>query len=121
MDIFINHTATLDLTAIRNDSLDYTFELLDEENNAVNFSAYTGAKMSLKTDEYSTAVVTFTSTGATYQIDMSQKADGKIRVVANNTTAISTGVYLYDLELYSTTIRETIVQGKITVVPDITT
>lgn len=118
MNISLQHTATLDLIHKRNDSIDYTFEILDKDLQPVNFSGYTGAVMSIKVNEFTDPVVTFSSTGVTYQIDMTNKAIGKIRIIANDTTALNAGT-LYDLQLFNATKRETIIQGQITITPDI--
>jgi hypothetical protein len=119
----LQHTATgVNLKHISNDSIDYTFEIVDGDTNApVNFSGYTTARMSLKENEFSAAIVTFHSTGATYQINMTDKAIGKIRIIANNTSSITPNTYLYNLELSNSTTRETIISGVITAVTDITT
>jgi len=113
-------TATNKLIFKRGDSINYTFQVLDKDLNPVNFSGYTSAKMQLKENEFSsTAIATFSSTGSTYQIDISQKADGIITIKCDNNTIVA-GTYLYDLQLSSSTLTETIVEGSILFEQDIT-
>ena len=120
MQLNINKTATVDLKSKQNDSINYSIQILDENLNAVNFSGYTIAKMQLKENEFSTAIVTFHSTGSTYQIDISHLNNGTFILKANNTSAIPAGSYRYDVELSNATTKETVIEGQFQIESDIT-
>lgn len=118
-EVDLSKAYNLNLSARRGDTFSSVFTVRDENNNAVDLSAYTSAKMQLKETEYSDAVATFTNSGTTYVINLDDLATGIIEVSATilNVTA---NTYLYDLELRNDTNTETIIYGKFKVVDDIT-
>ena len=108
----------LNLSARRNDTFTTTL-LVKESSVAVDLSEYTAAKMQLKENENADAAVTFTNTGSTYNINLSNLATGYVTVSASTLNIVS-GSYLYDLELRNTTKTQTVVYGKFHVINDIT-
>lgn len=118
--INISPTVTVDLLAIENDYLNFPFQVLDDNNNPVNFSGYTSAKLTVKSNELASELISFSSTGSTYQIDISGKVTGQFTVKCNS-LAIPAYAYEYDFEVKNATQRITVMTGKLIVRSQITT
>jgi hypothetical protein len=102
-----------------NDTINFAFSVLDTTGNICNFSGYTSAKMTLKTTEYSNEVISFSSTGSTYTIDISNRNGGAFTLNCLK-LAIPASTYLYDFQLSNSTKRKTIMRGFFPVCQDIT-
>jgi hypothetical protein len=117
--INISPTVTVDLLAIENDTLSFPFQVLDDNNSPVNFSGYTSAKLTVKSNELASELISFSSTGSTYIIDICQRSTGLFTVKCNS-LAIPSNVYQYDFEVRNASQRITIMEGKFIVRSNIT-
>jgi len=117
--INISPTVTLDLIAKANDQVSFPFVVLDDSSSPVNFSGMTNAKMTLKDNELLSEVISFSSTGTTYTIDISNRTLGALTVNCNS-LAIPADEYFYDFQVGNTTNKITVMQGKFIVMSDIT-
>lgn len=118
--INISPTVQLDLTAIENDTLNFSFQVLDDNSNPVNFSGYTSAKLTVKSNELTSELISFSSTGSTYLIDISARNIGSFTVKCNS-LAIPSSTYQYDFEVKNASQRITVMTGKFIVRSNITT
>jgi hypothetical protein len=119
MTINTSTTQYIDLEATHQDYFSFPFAVLDDLSNPVDFSSYTSAKMSIRSNEDSSELLCFSSTGATNTIDISGKALGSF-VVSTNQLTIDPGQYRYDFEVRNATKRLTVLAGKLTITSDIT-
>jgi hypothetical protein len=120
MTISTNRTVYIDLEAKRNDYFYLPFAVKDDSDHFENFSGYTSAKLTIRTTENSsTEIVSFTSTGSTYVIDISGRANGSF-IVSCDQLAFDAGQYQYDFEVRTSTRRKTVLSGKFTIISDIT-
>ncbi len=123
--ININATVTVDLITKATDLLSFPFQVLDDNSNAVNFSGYTGAKMTVKDNELLNEIISFSSTGSTfsgntYSIDISNRNVGAFTINCNS-LAIQADEYQYDFQIYNGNgAKTTIMQGKFIVMDSIT-
>ena len=109
--INLSPTVHIDFVSKKHDRVSFDFAVLDDNDSPVNFSGYTYAKMTLRNNELDSEVISFHSTGATYQIDISNRSDGAF-VVSCDSLNVEANTYLYDLQLYNTTQIETVMAGK---------
>jgi hypothetical protein len=89
---------------------------LQENSSAMNLTGYSVASKFRATHDSGTVVGTFTCT-------ISDAANGKITMSMTNSTtsAIEEGIYVYDLEITSSAGSVTrVLQGKVTVTPEVT-
>lgn len=120
MTINLSPTAIIDLIVKKQDRINFDFVVTDENDSPVNFSGYTAAKMAVRANELSSdSIVTFHSTGTTYQIDMTGKASGAFTVSCDSIN-VDNGDYYYDFQLNNATQIETVMTGKFTVTYQIT-
>lgn len=117
MEYIAYRKADLDLSVISNDTLNASFQLIDETDQPVNLASYTGASMMVKSDEYSLPILTLTSSNNS--IDLSQLALGIIKLYSP-ILSLNAGQYLYDVELRNNNTIETIAGGYFNVSFDIT-
>lgn len=121
MDFIAYRKADLNITAIQNDTLQASFQLIDDDCNPVNLSNYNFAKCQIKESELGSALMTLYSTGNTGStfIDITQLSLG-IVTLKSPILAVSAGGYQFDVELRNSTTIETIAGGLFTIIPDIT-
>jgi|SRR5579859_1621268 len=119
MTINISPTVTVDLVTKRNDLVSFPFSVLDDNSNPVNFSGFTAAKLTIKNNELGTEVISFSSTGATYQIDISSRSVGKF-TISCNALAVTADEYVYDFQVSNSAKAQTLMQGKFIVVDEVT-
>lgn len=112
----ISKCADLPLSIKRGDTFYLNF-IVKYNDEAVDLSAYTSAKMQARESEYSNAVLTYSSTGGT--IDISHFNAGQI-IINGSTDDIATGQYYYDIELSNNNFTETVVSGKLIIDDDYT-
>lgn len=90
-----------------------TFTILDENDNPIDFTTYTANSQMRKSYTSSTAY--------TFDVALSNSGVVTLSMSANATGAITAGRYLYDVEVQATTgVRSRIVEGIVTVTPQIT-
>lgn len=117
VDFNISKTAIKDFYVKRGDTFYFDFQVLDQDDNAVDLSDYTSAKMQVKKNENATSVLTLTSSGGT--IDISNLDSGQI-VLSASTSSVVANTYYYDLELSNTNFIQTVMSGKMFVDNDYT-
>lgn len=103
------------LTVDQGSSFESTIDITDSENNPVNLTGYTFRGQIRKTYA-STTSVSFTITSST-------PIGGSIKLVlsAAQTSGITAGRYLYDVEIISSTNTVTrVIEGQIEVTPRVT-
>jgi hypothetical protein len=106
----ISKTANVDFYIKRGDLFYFNFAVRENEN-FIDLSSYTHAVMQVKENEYSSSVLTLSSSGST--IDIQNLVAGQI-IINSPTTNLVSGVYYYDLELRDNTyLTETVMSGKI--------
>jgi hypothetical protein len=111
----ISKTANVDFVIPKNDYFYFNCGVLDENDNQVDLSDYTSAKMQVRENEYADPVLTFTSSGGT--IDISNLVAGQI-ILAQSTSGVVANTYYYDLELKNNTYRQTVMAGRFFVKSD---
>lgn len=104
---------------LENDLVNFPFQVLGDDNNPVSFSGFTAAKMTIRNNELTSEIISFTSTGSTYQIDISNMATGTF-VIKCNSFQVASGSYLYDFEVSNATQKQFIMAGKIIVKQNLT-
>src|SRR5258708_20216401 len=119
MTINISPAATIDFISKKNDSINFNFTVTDKNDVAVDFSGYTFAKMSLKTNELATEVISFSSTGSTYQIEFTDSSRGNFTIKCDS-LSVPANEYLYDFQLINASQQVTVMQGRFNVIEDIT-
>ena len=114
MELFnISKTAFVNFYIKRGDLFYFNFQVCDENNVPQDLSIYTSAKMQIRESEISNPVLTFTSTGSSPTIIISNLSRGQI-IISGATEPVSSNVYHYDLELKKTNnFKETCMSGKI--------
>jgi hypothetical protein len=117
--IQLSPAVTIDLVTKKNDLVNFPFVVQDDNGNAVNFSGYTSAKLTVKNNELGTEVISFTATGATYQIDISNRSVGAFTIQCNS-LPINADEYVYDFQVSTSTKGQTIMQGKFIVQDEVT-
>lgn len=117
--INLSPTVLIDLITKKQDRIDFDFSVTDEQDSPINLSGYTSAKLTIRNNELTSEVISFTNTGTTYQIDISGLGSGEI-VVSCDSLAIDAGDYYYDLQLSNATQIITVMAGKFTVTDQIT-
>lgn len=109
----------------KGDSFSYAFQvsicnaLTDYIKLPVDLSAYNYAELKVRQYEYSDTLLTFSSTGATNTIDLSSLSSGQIHIAGAPIT-LNQNHYLYDLELSSSAITETVIAGKFVIDNEVT-
>ncbi len=92
-------------------STSYTFT--DDNDDPINFSTYTGASQMRKS--YSS------TTAHEFTVGLTSNGVITLGMSANTTSAITAGRYLYDLEVTDISgVRSRLVEGIVTVTPEIT-
>jgi len=92
-------------------STSYTFT--NDNDDPIDFSTYTGASQMRKS--YSS------TTSHAFTVSLGTNGIITLGMSANTTSAITAGRYLYDLEVTdSTGVRSRLVEGIVTVTPEIT-
>ena len=89
---------------------------VQESGSAMNLTGYTPRMQMRSTHDSSTIALTFTAT-------VSNAAQGKIQLSATDsaTAAVEEGIYVYDLEIESSSSGVTrLMEGKVTVTPEVT-
>ena len=119
MEFIAFRKADLNITAIHNDTLQASFQLIDDSDEPVNLSNYTFSKCQLKENELSNSVLTLFSTGTTSNVDLSQLELGII-TLNHPLLNIPAGIYQYDIELRDASTIETIAGGLFIILSDIT-
>ena len=104
---------------LTNDLVYFPFQVLGRDGSPYSLSGFTAAKMTIREVETSNVVVSFTSTGSTYQIDISGRATGNLIFKANS-FGVSAGSYVFDFEVSNSTQKLFIMGGKVTVQQSIT-
>lgn len=117
MQTFTTKTADLEITLKKGDTWYFNFLVKDQDDNSINLSGYTSAKLQLRESEFSTPALTLNSLGET--IDISNLAAGQI--IINSIMNIDAGVYYADFELSNNDRIETIFTAKINIEHDYTT
>ena len=114
MELFnISKTAFADFYIKRGDLFYFNFQVCDENNVQQDLSIYNSARMQIRESEILNPVLTFTSTGSSPTINISNLSAGQI-IISGATEPIVFNVYYYDLELKRTNnLKETCMSGKI--------
>ncbi|SKC53429.1 hypothetical protein [Ohtaekwangia koreensis] len=112
----ISKCADLPLSIKRGDTFYLNF-IVKYNDEAVDLSSYTIAKMQARENEYSSPVLTYSSSGGT--IDISYLNAGQI-IINGITDDVPTGQYYYDIELSNDNFIETVVSGKLIIDDDYT-
>ena len=89
---------------------------VQESGSAMNLTGYTPRMQMRSTHDSSTIALTFTAT-------VSNASQGKISLTATDTvtSAVEEGIYVYDLEIESSSSGVTrLMEGKVTVTPEVT-
>jgi hypothetical protein len=118
MDFRVSKTSNANLYFTNGDSFSFNF-IVKYDDQAIDLSQYTKAKMQIKANEFGAALLTFTNTGSTYNIDISNLPQGQIIITAPS-LLLDNGSYLYDLQLYNNNTIETIMSGIITLENQVT-
>jgi hypothetical protein len=87
-----------------------------QDGSALNLSGYTVRSQMRSTHDSSSVALSFTAS-------VSDASNGKITISANDTqtSAVEEGIYVYDLEMESTLgVVTRLIQGKVTVTPEVT-
>ncbi|MGC4020987.1 MAG: hypothetical protein QM734_03140 [Cyclobacteriaceae bacterium] len=95
------------------------FQVLGDDNQPYSFSGFTAAKMTIRNNETSNEIISFSNTGTSYQIDISDKDDGYF-ILKCNSFQIPSGGYLFDFEVSNATQKQYVMGGKIIVKQNIT-
>ena len=96
-----------------------TFVYKDSAGTAIDLTGYTAAMMVRDTYANSTTVLSLTSSSGITITPLTGTL--QVRATATQTAAIAAGSYVYDLEITSAgSIKTRLVQGKITVSPEVT-
>ena len=89
---------------------------VQENNSALNLTGYSGRMQMRSTHDSDTIILSFT-------VIVSNASAGQLTATASATTtaSITPGIYVYDLEIESSTGTVTrLMQGNITVTPEVT-
>ncbi len=97
---------------------DFALDLvIKEAGSALNLSNYSG-RAQLRTS------VTASSTSATFTVSVTNASEGalKMQLPAATSSGISAGQYVYDLEIFTSadSIVKRIIQGNVTITPEVT-
>ena len=96
-----------------------TFVYKDSSGTAINLTGYTAAMMVRDTYANSATVLSLTSSSGITITPLTGTL--QVRATATQTAAIAAGSYVYDLEIASAGgIKTRLVQGKITISPEVT-
>lgn len=97
---------------------DFALDLvIKEAGSALNLSNYSG-RAQLRTS------VTASSASATFTVSVTNASEGalKMQLAAATSSGISAGQYVYDLEIFTSgdSIVKRIIQGNVTITPEVT-
>jgi hypothetical protein len=120
-DFRTSKCAIANIYHIKGDSFYFNFIVKDINGNPVDLSVYDKAKMQVRENEFSEdALLTFTHTGATYNIDISNLEAGQI-IVTCPILSLPALTYIHDLQLFNNNSIETIIRGNIYLEGEVTT
>lgn len=91
-----------------------TVSVTDDTGSARDLTGYTG-RAQLKRSYY-------TNTNTAFTITINNPTGGEIvlSLTADQTTALKAGRYVYDLEIANSTIVERVIEGIVTIYPEVT-
>jgi hypothetical protein len=107
-DFNISRTQDVNFYLKKGDTFYFDFQV-QYNDVGVDLSAYTSAKMQVRETELSSAVLTYSSSGGTINIE--NLAAGQI-IINGSTASIQSNHYYYDLELRNDATVETVISGK---------
>lgn len=90
-----------------------TFNIVDSNDEPVDFSTYTANSQMRKSYSSSTAY--------TFNVGLASNGQVTMSMAANTTNSITAGRYVYDLEVQDASgVRSRLVEGIVTVTPQVT-
>jgi hypothetical protein len=87
----------------------------DNVGNPENYSGYSQAYFQIYSPADNSLLLNFSSSGSTYQIDISQRNIG-VFVISCNSIPLSAGEYIYKMFVTTPTQRQTIMYGKFIII-----
>jgi len=104
-----------DLSTKSIDLLNTTIIFKDNLGNPINFSGYSHAYLQIYSQADQSVLLTYSSTGSTYKIDVSQWNIG-VFIISCNSIPLSAGEYLYNLYVNTPTKQQSVMYGKLILV-----